>query len=96
MLRLSKVEERDNVERLRQDLREAYSVLDTFGAYLKDNGDDELAARIFRVTNIVGDCSNFLNNFVKISGVFSSDGVSVPIVDTIMKTGRQENLNDNQ
>lgn len=86
MLRLSKVEEYNNANRLLQDLREAYSVLDTFGAYLKDNGDEELAVRIFRVINTVSDCSNFLNNFVKISGVFSDGDVSVPIMDTDMKT----------
>ena len=90
MLRLSKVEERDNAERLLQDLREAYSILDTFGAFLKDSGDDELAERISRVIVVVGDCSNFLNNFVKISGIFSSDGVSVPIMDTDMKTGGRD------
>ena len=96
MLRIADVAERDNAKMLLQNLREAYSVLDTFGAVLQDRGDDALAARISRVINTVGDCSNFLNNFVKTSGVFSDNGFNVPIEDTVMKTGRQENLNDNQ
>lgn len=87
MVRLSDVAERNNAKMLLQDLREAYNVLDTFSAFLKDSGDEELAVRISRVINTVDDCSNFLNDFVKTSGVVFDDGFkTVPIVDTDMKT----------
>ena len=90
MMRMSEFERHKRAADLLLDLRESYKMLDVFGAMLQDRGDTELATRIFRVTNIVGDCSNFLNNFVKISGIFSSDGVSVPIMDTDMKTGGRD------
>ena len=84
---MSEVGERDNAKMLLQDLCEAYNVLDVFGAMLQDRGDTELAARIFRVINTLGDCSNFLDNFVKTSRVVFDDGFkAVPIVDTDMKT----------
>ncbi len=87
MVRLSEFERHKRAADLLLDLRESYKMLDVFGAMLQDRGDTELAARIFRVINTVGECCGLLNDFMQ--------NFNVSVIDTVNQNGRQENLNDN-
>lgn len=87
MVRLSEFERHKRAADLLLDLRESYKMLDVFGAMLQDRGDTELAARIIRVINTVGECCGLLNDFMQ--------NFNVSVIDTVNQNGRQENLNDN-
>lgn len=88
MMRMSEFERHKRAADLLLDLRESYKILDVFGAMLQDRGDTELATRIFRVINTVGDCCGLLNDFMQ--------NFNVSVIDTVNQNGRQENLNDTQ
>ena len=96
MVRLSEFERHKRAVDLLQDLREAYNILDVFGALLKDRGDDELAVRMVRAANIVDDGCDFLNDFVKNFENSYDKEREITFIGTVKQDERQENSHDNQ